>query len=163
MVRSRGSGVQRFRGSKVQGFKRFRVQGVQEVRGFKGFKGFTVREPPDIALLVPHWRTRALVRAELIEGGFEVVAADSWLAMKTHLAPGAQPRLAVVDLKDLPDPMSVLRHLQVLMRPSRVLVIAGIATVERAQIDALGFRAIARPFAVKDLVGAARAIVTRAE
>src|SRR5262245_66564429 len=80
--------------------------------------------PPDIVFLAPEWQPRALIRAQLIEEGFEVVATRSWPMMRRHLRPGSKPRLAIVDLKDLADPRSVLRDLAVLMKPDRVLVLS---------------------------------------
>jgi hypothetical protein len=35
---------------------------------------------PDIILLASNWQPRALVRAQLIEEGFDVVAMDDWSA-----------------------------------------------------------------------------------
>jgi hypothetical protein len=36
--------------------------------------------PPDIVLLAAEWQPRALIRAQLIEEAFEVVATDRYLA-----------------------------------------------------------------------------------
>ena len=80
-------------------------------------------KPPDIVFLAAQWQPRALIRAQLIEEGFEVVATASWAVMRRHLRPGSKPRLAIVDLKDLPDPQSLLHDLQILMKPDRVLVL----------------------------------------
>jgi hypothetical protein len=35
-------------------------------------------EPPDIVLLAGDWQPRALIRAQLIEEGLEVVATNTW-------------------------------------------------------------------------------------
>jgi len=109
-------------------------------------------QPPDIVLLGADWRSRALIRAQLIEEGFEVVATDSWPTMRRHLRPGAKPRLAIVDLQGLPDPAGVLKGLRALMQPDRVLVLSALGTVDPADIQRLGFDCIARPVAMKDLV-----------
>ena len=61
-------------------------------------------KPPDIVFLAVEWQPRALIRAQLIEEGFEVVATASWAVMRRHLRPGSKPRLAIVDLKGLADP-----------------------------------------------------------
>src|SRR4029077_10312004 len=84
---------------------------------------------PDVVLLGAEWKTRALIRAQLIEEGFDVVATDTWSMMRRQLRPGLKPRLAVVDLKDLDEPGRVLGDLAVLMKPERVLVLAAAATM----------------------------------
>ena len=111
---------------------------------------------PDIVFLAVEWQPRALIRAQLIEEGWEVVATSSWPMMRRHLRPGAKPRLAIVDLKDLPDPQSVLQDLRVLMKPERVLVLSAIGTVPTAETERLGFRVIPRPFVIEDVVRAIR-------
>src|SRR5437763_9694143 len=104
--------------------------------------------PPDIVLLGAEWQPRALIRAQLIEEGFEVVATDTWPMMRRHLRPGSKPRLAIVDLKSLPNPAAVLNDLRVLMNPDRVLVLTAIGTVESGDVERLGFRPIVRPVVV---------------
>jgi hypothetical protein len=81
---------------------------------------------PDIVLLGAEWQPRALIRAQLIEEGFDVVATNTWPMMRRHLRPGSKPRLAIVDLKGLPNPDDVLNDVRVLMKPSRVLVLTAI-------------------------------------
>ena len=58
--------------------------------------------PPDIVLLATEWQPRALLRAQLIEEGFEVLATDTWTTMRRYLRPGSKPLLAIVDLQGLP-------------------------------------------------------------
>jgi hypothetical protein len=96
-----------------------------------------------------------MIRAQLIEDGLEVVATDTWPMMRRHLRPGRKPRLAIVDLKDLPNPRDVLNDLRVLMKPTRVLVLTASGTVPAAEVERLGFRALSRPIAIKDVVDAA--------
>lgn len=115
------------------------------------------REPPaDVVLLGAEWKPRALIRAQLIEEGFEVVAADTWAMMRRHLRPGAKPRLALVDLKGLEEPGRVLQDLAVLMKPERVLVLTAAATVSRAAITRLGFQVLDRPLTIAAIVAAVR-------
>jgi hypothetical protein len=73
-------------------------------------------KPPDIVFLAAQWQPRALIRAQLIEEGFEVVATASWAVMRRHLRPGSKPRLAIVDL-NLPDRVAAFQDLQILMKP----------------------------------------------
>jgi hypothetical protein len=117
---------------------------------------------PDIVLLGTEWQPRALIRAQLIEEGFDVVATDSWPMMRRQLRPGSKPLLAIVDLQGLPDPEEVLDGLRVLMKPERVLVLMAIGTVEAAEIERVGFRTLSRPILIEEVVNtAAKAIRSR--
>src|ERR1043166_2784730 len=112
--------------------------------------------PPDIVLLATEWRPRALIRAQLIEEGFEVVATNTWPMMRRHLRPGMKPQLALVDLKGLPNPVNLLNDLRVLMKPDHVLVLTALATISRSDMLRLRFRTVSRPIAIEDIVRAAR-------
>jgi len=107
---------------------------------------------PDIVLLVAEWQPRALIRAQLIEEGFEVVATNTWPMMRRHLRPGLKPRLAIVDLKSLPNPKDVLGDLRVLLEPHQVLVLTASGTVPVEAVESAGFRRLSRPFAIEDVV-----------
>jgi DNA-binding response OmpR family regulator len=115
-------------------------------------------QAPDIVFLDADWQSRALIRAQLIEDGFEVVATESWTMMRRHLRPGSKPRLALVDLKDLADPQDVLRDLRVLMKPERVLVLSAIGTIPREDIERFGFHVVSRPFGIEDLLREVRKV-----
>jgi len=108
--------------------------------------------PRDVVLLGAEWQPRALIRAQLIEEGFDVVATETWPAMRRELRPGSKPKFAIVDLKGLPNPHAVLKDLRVLMAPDRVLVLTAVGTVPDAEIESLGFRTLSRPVAIKELV-----------
>jgi ActR/RegA family two-component response regulator len=112
-------------------------------------------QPPDIVLLSAEWRPRALIRAQLIEEGFEVVATNTWATMRRHLRTGSKPRLAFVDLKGLSDPQVVLDQLQVLMKPDRVLVLTATGTIPLGDVRRFGFHALSRPIVINDIVRAA--------
>lgn len=118
--------------------------------------------PPDVVLLAADWQPRALIRAQLIDEGFEVVATNTWPMMRRHLRPGMKPRLALVDLKGLPDPASVLEDLRALMNPERVLVVRALGTVSAKDVDDLGFRALSRPIAIEAIVRTAAALIRAA-
>jgi len=111
--------------------------------------------PPDIVLLCTEWQPRALIRAQLIEEGFDVVATDTWPMMRRHLRPGSTPRLAIVDLKGLPNPDDLLDDLRVLMKARQVLVLTATGTVRPEKIERLGFRTLSRPIIIRDVVNAA--------
>jgi hypothetical protein len=108
--------------------------------------------PPDVVLLAAEWQPRALIRAQLIEEGFEVVATEEWPTARRHLRPGLTPRLAIVDLKGLPQPATVLEDIRALMKPDRVLVLTAIGTVPRPDLDGLGFRTLSRPIVIRDVI-----------
>ncbi|PYR32792.1 MAG: hypothetical protein DMF92_00920 [Acidobacteria bacterium] len=74
-------------------------------------------------MLASLWQTRALLRAQLVEEGFEVLATDTWPMMRQYLRLGWKPRLAIVDLQGLPDRERALNGLRILMKPNRVLVL----------------------------------------
>jgi DNA-binding response OmpR family regulator len=115
----------------------------------------------DVVLLATEWRTRAPLRAQLIEEGFEVVAADDWRDAREHLRPGAKPRLVVVDLQGLPEADAVLRDLKVLMKPEAVLAITAIGTASFESVRGLGFGVVARPISIGDLVASIRGLLAR--
>ena len=109
----------------------------------------------DVVLLATEWQPRALIRAQLIEQGLDVIATDTWAMMRRQLRPGMKPRLAIVDLKELPEPLNVLNDLRVLMKPGRVLVLTATATVSPSVVEQLGFRVVARPITIDRVVDAA--------
>lgn len=111
--------------------------------------------PPDIVLLGTEWKPRALLRAQLIEDGLEVLAADSWATARRHLRPGSKPRLVIVDLQGLPEPHRVLADLHVLMKPKHVLVLTALGTVLQDDIDRFGFHVVKRPVSIGSIVAAA--------
>ena len=108
------------------------------------------------------WPSRALIRAQLIEEGLEVVAVETWTEMRRWLQPGMKPRAAILDLKDVDEPSAVLTDLSALMRPERVLVIAAEGTVPGADIERLGFLVMSRPVSVDALVKGVGRIVRAA-
>jgi ActR/RegA family two-component response regulator len=116
-------------------------------------------QPPDVVLFGVEWQPRALIRAQLIEEGFEVVATDTWPIMRRLLRPGMQPRLVLVDLKALPDPEGVLNELRVLMKPDRVVILTASGTVAPAAIERLGFHALSRPVEIADVVRASASAI----
>src|SRR5262249_25158124 len=120
-------------------------------------------EAPDIVLLGADRRTRAPLRAQLLEDGLEVVATDTWPAMRRQLRPGSKPRLAIVDLQGLDDPAGVLEALGVLMKPDRVLVLTALGSVPAGAIERAGFRMLHRPASIEQVVAAARAALAPGE
>jgi len=117
---------------------------------------------PDIVLLATEWQPRALIRAQLIEEGFEVVATNTWPMMRRHLRPGVKPRLALVDLKGLSNPLTLLNDLRVLMNPDHVLVLTALGTTPASEVERVGFRTVSRPVVIEDVVRAAREAIRSA-
>jgi hypothetical protein len=114
--------------------------------------------PPDIVLLSADWHTRAPLRAQLIEDGFEVLATDTWPMMREHLRPGSKPRMAIVDLQGLENPEEVLDALRVLMKPDRVFVLSALGSVPPERAEHTGFRVLRRPVSIEEVVRAARGV-----
>ena len=114
------------------------------------------REVPDVVILAVEWRTRAPLRAQLLEENYEVVATDSWPDARRHLRPGAKPRLVIVDLESLPDPREVLDGLALLMKPDRVLVVSALATVPEDEVRRRGFHLVMRPTTIEAIVAEVR-------
>lgn len=109
---------------------------------------------PEVVLLGVEWQPRALIRAQLIEDGFDVLATDAWPMMR-HLVRSRKPRLAIIDLQGLAEPRTVLDDLGALMTPARVLVLTAAGTLAPAEIERAGFRVLQRPIAIGDVVKAA--------
>jgi hypothetical protein len=115
--------------------------------------------PPDILLLSSEWPERALLRAELIETGFNVVAIDAWPIPHLYRQPGAKPRVVIVDLRGLPEPRSVLEELRLVIPPDRVIVITALGTLAPDTIRQLGHHVVRRPTNVSDVVDAAASLL----
>lgn len=115
--------------------------------------------PPDVILLGPEWPTRALLRAQFVEEGYEVVATDAWPIPSQYLRPGTKPGVVIVDLHGLPEPHEVLAELRALIDPDRVLVVTALGTLTGDEIRRLGFHAVSRPASVGEIVAAAEALL----
>ena len=115
-------------------------------------------DPPDVLLLSADRAIRAPLRAQLIEDGFEVIGTDTWPMMRRHLRPGSKPRLAIVDLHDLPGADDVLRDLRVLMKPECVIVLGAPGAIAADDVERLGYRVLRRPVSIGDIVAAARSL-----
>jgi hypothetical protein len=118
--------------------------------------------PPDVLLLSPEWPERALLRAELIEAGYGVVAIDAWPIPSLYRRPGMKPRVAIVDLLGLPEPRTVLDELRFVMPPDRVLVITALGTLAVDEIREIGYHVVARPTSVREVIAAAASLLASA-
>lgn len=111
--------------------------------------------PPDVVLLAQKWQPRALLRAQLIEEGFRVVAADTWPMARDYLRGASKPRLAIIDLDGLTEVEGILHDVRELMPPARVVVVTALGTMPPEQVERLGFRVVRRPLLIKDVLAAA--------
>jgi DNA-binding response OmpR family regulator len=107
---------------------------------------------PDIVLLDSQWPRRALLRAQLREEGYEVVATNDWATAKSYVHALPKPRLVIVDLQGLGDASHVLDELQALMRPDHVLILTALGQIPTEPLHERGFQTVARPTEVRDIV-----------
>ena len=111
-------------------------------------------KPPDVLLLSAEWPERALLRAQLIEQGYEVVAIDRWPIPRLFRRPAMKPRVIIIDLRDLAEPRAVLDEVRLILPPDRVVVLMALGTIPEDDVRHLGFNVIDRPATVGDVVAA---------
>ena len=116
-------------------------------------------QPPEIVLLGPEWPERALLRAQLLEEGYDVVATDAWPIPRQYLRSGMKPRVMIVDLHGLPEPREVLEEVGAVIPRDRVLVVTALGTITADEIAHLGFHVVKRPVSVAEIVTAAKALL----
>jgi hypothetical protein len=110
-------------------------------------------------LLAPEWPERALLRAQLIEEGYDVVAVDAWPIPRLYRRPGMKPRVLLIDLHGLPHPRATLDEVQLVMPPERVLVLTALGTLTGDDVRHFGFSVIERPVTIGQIVAAAAALM----
>lgn len=110
--------------------------------------------PPDVLVLGPEWPERALLRAQLIEEGYEVIATDAWPIPSQFRRSDMKPRAVVVDLHGLPEPRDVLDELPYVIDPDRVVVVTALGTLPHEEVRGLGYHVVARPASVGEIVKA---------
>jgi DNA-binding response OmpR family regulator len=115
-----------------------------------------------IWLIAPDWRVRALVRAQLLEGGYDVTAMESWAALGERLRDQVlAPHLLIVQLTG-DEASAVLPQLASLPVPRLVLREIGAPAEEvlrAAGIDAV----LSRPYSVGEVVETARRLLGEAD
>src|SRR5262245_23513323 len=109
---------------------------------------------PDVVLLGATWPERALLRAQLIEEGYDVVAIDAWPIPRLYRRPDMKPRAMVIDLHGLPEPRATLDEVPIVLQPGRVLVITALGTMTADDVRRMGFRVVERPATVGEVVKA---------
>ena len=120
----------------------------------------SARSRPDIVLLGPEWPERALLRAQLLEDGYDVVATDAWPIPRQFLRAGMKPRVLIIDLRGLPAPHEALEEVRGVMPPERVVVVTALGTMTADEIRRLGFHVVTRPATIRDLVAAAASLLS---
>jgi hypothetical protein len=120
-----------------------------------------IPKPPDVIVLGAEWPQRALLRAQLIEEGHEVVAVDTWPIPRLYRRPGMKPRVLLIDLRELPKPRETLEEVRVVLPPERVLVVTAIGSLTGEEVRGLGFNVIERPVTIGLIVAATGALLSR--
>lgn len=118
---------------------------------------------PDILLIAAEWRPRALINAELLEQGFDVVAVETWDEAELRLrARAVRPRLTIFDVDGDDHPEAALTTLAQLVRADEVLVLTSESVLPAARLAAMGYRhVLPRPFMIKAIVAQARTLLQR--
>ena len=140
---------------------------VMGTHGRSGFDALTLRawhmdpKPPDVIVLGTEWPERALLRAQLIEEGHEVVALDAWPIPRLYRRPGMKPRVLLIDLYELPNPGETLDEVRFVMPPERVLVVTALGSLRAEEVRERGFNVIERPATIGQIVAATGALLSR--
>lgn len=116
---------------------------------------------PDVIVLGAGWPERALLRAQLIEEGHEVVAIDTWPIPGSFLQPGMKPRVLLIDLHGLPKPRQTLDEARVVLPPDRVLVVTALGSLAAEEVRGLGFNVVERPASIGGIVAAIGELISR--
>ena len=109
----------------------------------------------DFLVIGPEWPLRALLRAELLERGYDVFAVDRW-PVDAH---AETSRAVIIDLHGLDDPRGVLTALGQAVPPQRVLVVTALGTLPADDVRGMGFHVVARPARVDEIVAAATRVM----
>jgi hypothetical protein len=115
---------------------------------------------PDVVVLGAEWPERALLRAQLIAEGHEVVAIDVWPIPRLYFRPGMEPRALLIDLYGLPDPRRTLDEVRAQIPPERVVVLTALGAIAGDEVRSLGFNVVQRPASVGQVVAAVAALLS---
>jgi len=119
-------------------------------------------KPPDVIVVGTNWLQRALLRAQLIEAGYEIVAVDTWPIPRLYRRPEMKPLVLLIDLHQLPDPRETLDEVRYVMPPERVLVVTALGSLTLEEVRARGFNVIERPVTIGQVVAATGKLLARA-
>jgi DNA-binding response OmpR family regulator len=118
-------------------------------------------KPPDVIVIGAEWPERALLRAQLIEEGHDVVAVDTWPIPRLYRRTGMKPRVLLIDLHGLPTPRETLDEVRFVVAPERVLVLTALGSLTPDEVRARGFHVIERPASIGQIVNATGALLSR--
>jgi DNA-binding response OmpR family regulator len=115
----------------------------------------------EILLVAADWQLRALVRAQLLEEGYEVRALPSLdLALAHLLHTGEPPRLTILDAQGVHIEAQKLVHLQQLTGQAPLILCGGaLSRAELSREDLPPAHLMLRPFRVEDLVEEVRRVL----
>jgi hypothetical protein len=119
-------------------------------------------QPPDVLVVCAEWPERALLRAQLIEESYEVVAVDTWPIPPLYRRPGMKPLVLLIDVHELPNPRDTLDEVRFVMPPERVLVVTALGSLTAEEVEKRGFNVIARPATIDQIVAATARLLSRA-
>lgn len=117
--------------------------------------------PPDVLVVGTGWLQRALLRAQLIEEGCEVVAVDAWPIPRLYRRPEMKPLVLLIDLHQLPDARTTLDEVRFVMPPERVLAVTALGRPTADEVRDLGFNVIERPVTIGQIVAAVGRLLSR--
>jgi hypothetical protein len=120
------------------------------------------QKPPDVLVVGSEWPERALLRAQLIEEGLEVVAVDAWPIPRLYRRSGMKPRMLLIDLHELPNPRETLDEVRLVLPPERVLVVTALGTLPPGEVKRFGFNIAERPASIGEIVTTTRTLLSRA-
>jgi hypothetical protein len=118
-------------------------------------------KPPDVIVVAAEWPERALLRAQLIEEGHEVVAVDTWPIPRLYRRPAMRPRVLLIDLRELPKPRETLEEVRIVLPPAQVLVVTALGSLTGEEVRGLGFNVVERPVTIGQIVAATGALLSR--
>ena len=118
-------------------------------------------KPPDVIVLGTEWPERALLRAQLIEEGHEVIALDTWPVPRLYRRAGMKPRVLLIDLHGLPNPRETLDEVRFVLPPERVLVVTALGSLAAEEVRKRGFNVIQRPATIGQIAAATGALLSR--
>jgi hypothetical protein len=119
-----------------------------------------MQKPPDIVLLGAEWPARALIRAQLIEEGHDVVAIDAWPIPRRYRQPDMKPRVMLIDLQGLPHPQQTLDEVRLVLPPERVVVVTALGTLTVKHVRELGYTVVERPTTIGEITSAVGALLS---
>jgi DNA-binding response OmpR family regulator len=118
-----------------------------------------------ILLIAADWRFRTLIRAQLLEEGFEVSAWPSLEYALAHLLRGGEPpQLIILDVEGIEINARVVADVWQLASQAPLVVCAG--AYSQAQLGQDGFppaQVLLRPFRVEDVVQQVWNVLGRSE